>query len=414
MNHNLFKYLCIFSLIYLVVMPSTLAYPIIIFADNCNSSPYDSTKWFWTTENANTEIATDGIRYMLKGTTISYYWQRLGSKIGYTSNYFDINFSISTGGDLGNYLFGVVNFDEINSSSYTDGIYWWSTGYNQLVTIATKSDGAEVTHGDLGNLPTTETKYRIQYNGSYLIASISDVVKYEGAINVNFDSTVGILFAAEASNTRYLSIYDVSASFIGIIQESNTTIDIFTQNTIDSGTINLVSEIMKLYIDVVKSAVAVGQVIYENIIDITTTVIKIGQSTLTIIAQTSTYIFSGIKTLISSTITYIYSGIKILVDSIIVNINSFNSLIDSIITTFETLYDEDTVYGSIIRVIPLILLLSIPTIVVYYKIGEFATIPMFMFMSIVAYMTSLMPLWILVVALIGCITILIQKQRRSN
>jgi len=102
-----------------------------------------------------------------------------------------------------------------------------------------------------------------------------------------------------------------------------------------------------------------------------------------------------------------------IIDEVVAAINSFNVLIDSIITTFETYFDEDTAYGAIIRVIPLLLLLSVPTIVVYYRIGEFATIPMFMFMSIVAYATSLMPLWILVIALICCFAILMQKRARS-
>jgi hypothetical protein len=385
-------------------MPSIVAYPTITFIDYCNSIPYDSTKWFWNTENANTEITADGSGYQLKGTTYIFYKQSIGSKSYYTSNYFDINFSIKvslTGS--GNYFFGIVNKNDINDTNYdniSDGICWKMHAYNNYVGITITSDGTSTDKGgDEGDLPTTETTYRLQYNGTYLIASINGVIKYQGAVSVNFDATVGIWIEAEANDARYLNIYDVSASFNALIEEVNTTISIFTPVSIDNATINLVSKIFTIFIDAAKCALVVGQIVYENIIDITTTVIKIGQSTLTIIAQASAYIYSGLITII---------------DKVIVAINSFNVLIDSIITTFKTIYDADTVYGSVIKVIPLILVLSIPTIVVYYKIGEFATIPMFMFMSIVAYITSLMPLWILVVALIGCITILIQKQRRSN
>lgn len=351
----------------------------------------------WYSEN----IAVSGTDYYYVSTG----WGKLIGKLGYDTVFTNLTgITISANiyhtfvvGDYGT-LFGFSSQNDtyITTDEYSAYFNMRVYGGSYKISAVIRSGYTEVFSQDFTSAGNGWYVLKIYANSSHIIFTCNDdTVTEEYTLG---DRTYNVKYFASSSGSHTKRIKNINI-LTPEIDSINTSINIFTPNNIDSATINLVSQVLKIFIDVAKSAVVVGQVIYENIIDITTTVIKIGQSTLTIIAQSATYIYSGLITII---------------DKVVVAINSFNALIDSIITTFETLYDEDTVYGSIIRVIPLILLLSIPTIVVYYKIGEFATIPMFMFMSIVAYMTSLMPLWILVVALIGCVAILIQKQRRSN
>ncbi|MEN6622641.1 MAG: hypothetical protein ABFD50_13950 [Smithella sp.] len=270
--------------------------------------------------------------------------------------------------------------------------------------------------GQFGTYSQSFLNFTLAKTGNYYKAWVNGTQVYSNYVSIDFANgeyqfSIDRYATYEYHTVTYIDYFYTVCNELELTAE--TTINMFAPNNIDNASIGLTSQIFRIFIGIAEAALKVGNIIVDNLIDAATTVIKIGQSALTIIAQASAQIYSGLITIISQISAYINSGLVAIIDKITVIVNSFNQIIDSIITILKTYYDEDTVYGTIIRVIPLILLLSIPTLVVYYKIGEFATIPMFMFMSIVAYATSLMPLWILIVALIGCIAILMQKRAKA-
>lgn len=376
----------------------------IFFEDDFTS--FDTSKWT-KYGNYGSNGIIDGTILQLDGGT-----DYKTTRYAYTNNSYSSDFKMEVkmyGRASSEFFVGICDVSEserVVDISHYIAFKRPANPYYQYVYLVYSNNGADITlwssYSGQFNTYGMYANFTLIKTGNHYTAYINTVKVYDDILTIDFvDNEYQFCFSnlRTASTDQYVYLDYFYTESNELYASAESLISIFSPVPIANITINLFSSILKIFIDTIESALIVGNVILDNLIDTITTVIRIGQSTLTIIAQASTYIYSGLMTII---------------DKVVVAINSFNVLIDNIITMFETLYDEDTVYGTIIHVIPLILLLSIPTIVVYYKIGEFATIPMFMFMSIVAYMTSLMPLWILVVALIGCITILIQKQRRSN
>lgn len=410
MYHNLLKYLCIFSLIGLVLTPYASCYSASdFFTEDFNSFPLTN----WLRYGSSSGVAVSGGE--LKIT--SYSSVRFAYNFSYVIDFrMEVKFHADANSQIYIGISSNMSGDSLDSAS--NAIYFKRvTAASQPVQFCCKNGSSEIELASFAcNSYNQWCNVTLLHQGDNYLAYVNENLIYNDSLYIPFTNDLytfsfsGYVSLGYTYTTLYLDYFYTQADLC--ISESSS-IDIFTAISIDNATINLTSQILKIFIDVKEAALVVGNIIVDNLIDTITAVIKIGQSVLTIIAQASTQIYSRLITIISQAYTYIQSGIVVIIDKVISAINSFSAIIDNIITILKTYYDEDTVYGTIIRVIPLILLLSIPTLVVYYKIGEFATIPMFMFMAVVAYATSLMPLWILIVALIGCIAILMQKRAKA-
>ncbi len=425
MNHNLLKYLCAFCLLYLVVIPfvppAAADCTECFFKDDFNRESLGSN-WTLHTISGVHSIINNGVLELSPSSI----YHSVDARYAYTAKSYTTDFvmEVSAKGQANaEFVIGVTDvssYDSVQDAPHHIAFRRSPSNDNNRIYLVYANGGGAITlwNSSAGQFDSVSAfvNFKIARSGNNYTAYINGVEVYNEALSIDFvDGSYQFSFDFSAISSSYFVTYiDYFYTFCAPLNLSvQTTIDIFVQNNIDNATISLTSQILKMFISAAEAALKVGSIIIENFIDTITTVIKIGQSVLTVIAQASTSIYSGLITIISQVFTYINSGIMAIIDNLTVIINSFNAIIDSIITSFETYFDEDTAYGAIIRVIPLLLLLSVPTIVVYYRIGEFATIPMFMFMSIVAYATSLMPLWILIVALIGCIAILLQKRAKT-
>ncbi|MEN6621206.1 MAG: hypothetical protein ABFD50_06645 [Smithella sp.] len=407
MNHNLLKRLCVFSLLYLVLIP---------FVPPAAANPAES---FFEDDFDRASLGDNWTKYGYYGTNAinsgvleltAYSVANTHTRYAYTANSYSSDFVMEVSAKGENYAAFLIGISDVSTSNSTEDIAHYIAFkrppyYTGLVYLVYSNGGDDTVLWTSSvmqfNTLIAFVNFTLAKYGDRYIAYVNGLEVFNDFVPINFTNNEYQFSIDHYGVTDYALISYIDyfyTEFNGLNASAETSINIFTPNNIDSVVINLMSEIFRIFIDAVKAALVVGDIIADNLIDAVTTVMKIGQSVLTIIDQASTYIYSGLTTII---------------DKVIVAINSFNSVIDSIITSFKTYFDEDTAYGAIIRVIPLILLLSIPTLVVYYKIGEFATIPMFMFMAVVAYATSLMPLWILIVALIGCIAILMQKRAKA-
>jgi hypothetical protein len=339
------------------------------------------------------------------------------------------NYNLTLRGDIhtyysGTHLYGFLNFGIINDNitSGFGGDDWGAIGdcayfvikhTSPYIQVIVYSDGVKnVIYSTDSISVTTWHTYSIVKNdtGYYFYIDNSYIIDYE---TINFTENITVYVEGKGVSCAY-PYQPTEIDYIYFISEFD---DSLTSNiTCGSGTILdtllslLDSRNIKYVIDnlitLIESAFN-----EDNIISIINTAIYLGTTTYEMIGEFMTYVSTGLLTFIDNINIYLSTYSKVLIDSITTTINLVYTIIHEISINIITYIDEETQAYSIIKVLPLILLLSIPTIVVYYKIGEFATIPMFMFMSIVAYATQLMPLWILVISLIGCVMLIIQKQR---
>jgi hypothetical protein len=340
------------------------------------------------------------------------------------------NYNLTLRGDIHTFysmthVYGFLNFGIINDNitagfggddwgTIGDCAYFVIKHTSPYIQVIVYSDGVKdvIYSTDSISVGTGHT-YLILKNdtGYYFYIDNSYIVNYE---TINFTENITVYVQAKGAGCSY-PYQPTKIDFIYFISELSDSLA--SSITCGSGTILdtllslLDSRNIKYVIDnlitLIESAFN-----EDNIISIINTAIYLGTTTYEMIGEFMTYVSTGLLTFIDNINIYLSTYSKVLIDSITTTINLVYTIIHEISINIITYIDEETQAYSIIKVLPLILLLSIPTIVVYYKIGEFATIPMFMFMSIVAYATQLMPLWVLVIALIGCIAILIQ--RRTN
>lgn len=215
-----------------------------------------------------------------------------------------------------------------------------------------------------------------------------------------------------ASN-KCMSIYgNYSSNII-----DNITTNILSKNIqdiIDTLAFNIFSETPRIGIDHFHFLIFSGA---NNQIDNIITFVKCGALLDTIVTYLKntyysfyetlqSYISVGQKNIIATTTTFIniilqpIDSISLMIKQVIWQISEIKTLI----VASGTMGDDDIVHYAM-GILPVMLIMLIPTLIVREVLSEIATIPMFCMMGIVCFLGGILPLWIAILIIFEVVII---------
>ncbi len=121
------------------------------------------------------------------------------------------------------------------------------------------------------------------------------------------------------------------------------------------------------------------------------------------------YVLDTVSFVVSTFFQTLISMCGFIVDCL--PIDYFIHFLNYIRITITTYTETSNPYYYLILSIPLLIILLVPTLIIYAKfkesVGSIIAVPIFAFMSIVCYLIGLMPLWILLIIIFGSAIIII-------
>ncbi len=341
-------------------VPSASAVSIaVLFYDGCDDDySYDTTKWYFNNPTGYGRAYSGSGRYSmlcLGGVGSS----TLTTKETFQADpSFDINISTVL---YGYYTFGrlgIASAEDQNASKVEEvssAIVWSCDLNGHREWVETIVDGAINYSSDtLGTGPNGLHTLRIQgekvNNGTHIVCSIDGVEKLDTTVNVVFDDEVIIWICSNPGASTWDRLEIHDVS--AKFYKVISTID--TAHTFINSTIDIKQVLAWLHFDV--------------------------------FAQ----------------------SFKLILDHIVITIQS---ILEGGTEEVEP-YDTSQI-GFIMRIIPTLLILLVPTLILRSYIGNIATMPTFGFMTVVCYIGGMLPLWIVVIVILAVVAILF-KDRISS
>lgn len=221
---------------------------------------------------------------------------------------------------------------------------------------------------------------------------------------------------ANSAINYYDYVYLASYAFDTV----QTSLTIGAPDILTTLNLNAISGAIAYVLDTIRTVI---NYIETEVIELAhTTILAYFGTVYELILQVTSFIQVGLGNVLAHTITYFKCGIATILDFITTHIPIAKTLLDSITVVMsataqylahidamiKSVLDtyEDEPLGFVVAIIPVLLILLVPTLIMRHYVGEIAVMPMFAFMSIVCYIGQLIPLWITIIVLIGTVVIM--------
>jgi hypothetical protein len=326
--------------------------------------------------------------------------------------------------------FVLISNETTTATSLSDAnnyIGWRIDSYNNYIRLVYKNRGGSETV----LYSETVTNY-VHYNMTLLVAQTGTtnflITGYLGVTNV-YNNTVSLNFMNRALPlfSGYVVFGNTCMEIEHLYLENtlNPVIDTISvqlvtqtaQDIVDTLKFNIIAETPKTGIDSLRTCLVSGfnetnmiaQIVtfincgirqLDNIIIYITNTYYIFYETL------QTYVNVGQKIIIASTTTFIniiYQAIDS-ISIVIKNVTTLLSEIKTLIIASGTTGDSDIVHYAM-GILPVMIILLLPTMIVREVLTEMATIPMFCTMGIVCFLGGILPLWIAILIMLEVVII---------